>query len=714
MSLTYLDSLMIENPAFFKELSAQSLSADIADFVKVDVDALSAQSLSADFGKFRKIEVLEDTEDLSNRFYVSIDGKDSNVGTTPWSPLRTIKEACRRTHEALAAAGNYQRAASRTKYTIFVSTGDYAEENPIYVPPNTSIIGDNLRRVSVFPKYAMYDLFWCENSVYIWGFTFRGHNAPAAAACFPNLQSRTLSSIALSGLTVPNYSGIVEWRRPYIVTSPYIQGCSSITRMLTANRFSTTSQQLTSRTLVRNASAFVTNVDRLFDIFTSTLYNGVTSQYSITPNTTFNPAFTAVLANNTALIQDEAIAYIDTQLSASNRQWGMPFITNWNSTNRDKCKRDIGYVLDAIEMDIVNGNTNQTLSASREYLRADASGVRTAEQLAPTINTMEFVKKLVKDISLNPNVPLSASPLWTGCGIRVDGNLAEGFLRSFVMDSFTQFNEGGKGIHIINNGYAQLVSIFTICCTEGIHAESGGQCSINTSNCSFGLSGIVANGKSVTPVLTGTLTDIDATVLTLKDVRGTIVVPDSKYRNEGNAIGVDTRVLTTTPYNGMIFTIKGNPSVTQTGPNSFYVVRQGVVKLPDLGAPNPATNRFSFAITTRPTDGKIEELLGMTEQERYCEFYLRSLVTTSSHTMEYIGSGVLLEKAVPGLGGIANTDNESIAGDNGAVYFTSTNQAGNFRVGDGFTIIQETGIIEGDTFKRAILALVTPLVLSLE
>lgn len=706
---------MIENPAFFKELSAQSLSADIADFTQVDTVSLNTQTLTANFGKFEKIEITGDVDDLGNRFYVSLDGNDTNVGSTPWAPLRTIKEACRRTHEALiVAGGNYQRLASRVKFTIFVSTGDYAEENPIYVPPNTSIIGDNLRRVSVFPKYTMYDLFWCDTSVYIWGFTFRGHNTPAAAACFPNLQSRTLSSIALNNLSVPNYSGFVEWRKPYVVTSPYIQGCSSITRMLTANRFSTTNQVLTSETLVRNVSAFTKNVDNLFDIFTSTLYNGATSQFVITPNTTFNPAFTSVLTNNTTLIQDEAIAYIDAQLSASNRQWGMPFITNWNSTNRNKCKRDIGYVLEAIGMDITNGNTNQTLSASREYLREDASEVRTSEQLAPTINTMEFVKKLIKDISLNPNVPLSASPLWTGCGIRVDGSLAEGFLRSFVMDSFTQFNEGGKGIHIINNGYAQLVSIFTICCTEGIHAESGGQCSINTSNCSFGLSGIVANGKSSMPVLTGTLTNIDATVFTFKDVRGTFIVPDSKYRNEGNAIGVDTRVLTTSPYNGMIFTIKGDGSTTETGSDYFYVVRQDVIKLPDINVPTLVTDRFSFAITTRPTDNKINELLALTDQQRNCEFYLRSLITTSSHTMEYIGSGVLLEKAVPGLGGIANTENEAIAGDNGAVYFTSTNQAGNFRVGEGFTIIQETGIIEGDTFKRAILSLVTPLILSLE
>jgi hypothetical protein len=96
-----------------------------------------------------------------------------------------------------------------------------------------------------------------------------------------------------------------------------------------------------------------------------------------------------------------------------------------------------------------------------------------------------------------------------GGGVLVDGFKVEGPTRSMVMDSFTQFNEGGKGIHIINNGYAQLVSTFTICCTEGVMCETGGTCSINTSNCSFGLSGLVALGKSPGATLIGNLETAD-------------------------------------------------------------------------------------------------------------------------------------------------------------------------------------------------------------
>ena len=270
--------------------------------------------------------------------------------------------------------------------------------------------------------------------------------------------------------------------------------------------------------------------------------------------------------------------------------------------------------------------------------------------------------------------------------MRIDGSLAEGFLRSFVLDSYTQFNEGGKGIHIINNGYAQLVSIFTICCTEGIHAESGGSCSINTSNCSFGLSGIVATGKSPQPVLSGLL---------VGNPGGTREVRISQSTTQGTIInpGSISPTIANAPYNGLVFTIGGLSSINVIDGN------------PALSATNSGTN---YIINT------IDDVEETPSSGEVVNFYIRSTVTTSSHTFEYIGSGVTLASAVPALGGVGDFAKEAVFDDVGVVYFTSTNQAGNFRVGNEFTIVQETGTIEGDTFKRAILTLVTPLILSLE
>ena len=73
-----------------------------------------------------------------------------------------------------------------------------------------------------------------------------------------------------------------------------------------------------------------------------------------------------------------------------------------------------------------------------------------------------------------------------------------------------------------------------------------------------------------------------------------------------------------------------------------------------------------------------------------------------------------MSQAIPALGGVANPDYEGRGVNGGAVFFTSTNHLGNFKVGNDFTIVQETGTIEGRTFQRSILALVTPLTLALE
>ena len=98
-------------------------------------------------------------------------------------------------------------------------------------------------------------------------------------------------------------------------------------------------------------------------------------------------------------------------------------------------------------------------------------------------------------ISTSPYIQNSSSITTTGTGMRVDGNYVSG-LRSMVCDSYTNTNEGGIGIHMLNRGYTQLVSVFTICCDIAILAENGGFCSITNSNASFGRLGLLARGVS--------------------------------------------------------------------------------------------------------------------------------------------------------------------------------------------------------------------------
>jgi len=96
-------------------------------------------------------------------------------------------------------------------------------------------------------------------------------------------------------------------------------------------------------------------------------------------------------------------------------------------------------------------------------------------------------------ISTSPYVQNCTSMTTDGTGMRVDGDLALG-TKSMVVDAFTQYNQGGIGIHMLNNGYTQLVSVFTICCDKGFLCESGGFCSITNSNSSFGNYALYADG----------------------------------------------------------------------------------------------------------------------------------------------------------------------------------------------------------------------------
>ena len=211
----------------------------------------------------------------ANVLYVSKSGSDSNDGSSLSYAKLTIKSAI---------------AAANTGTTIFVKSGDYTEITPITVPEYVSIVGDNLRSVTVRPTTSTNDIFYVNNGVYISNMTFKDHQAPAAAISF-------------------NPDGSAG----AIFISPYIQNCTSMTT--------------------------------------------------------------------------------------------------------------------------------------------------------------------------------------DGTGMRVDGDFALG-TKSMMVDAFTQYNQGGIGVHILNSGYVSLVSVFTICCDKGVLCESGGTCSITNSNSSFGNYALYADGVS--------------------------------------------------------------------------------------------------------------------------------------------------------------------------------------------------------------------------
>ena len=123
----------------------------------------------------------------------------------------------------------------------------------------------------------------------------------------------------------------------------------------------------------------------------------------------------------------------------------------------------------------------------------------------------------------------------------------------------------------------------------------------------------------------------------------------------------------------------------------------------------------SFELTIAPPLNK------NAARDQKVDFHQRSLISASSHTFEFVGSGTNMFAAVPQNGGIPKKENEivfdsaeSLQPNFGLVYFTATDELGDFRIGGDLTINRESGTITGTTFDRSLFAVLTPYILALE
>ena len=142
--------------------------------------------------------------------------------------------------------------------------------------------------------------------------------------------------------------------------------------------------------------------------------------------------------------------------------------------------------------------------------------------------------------------------------------------------------------------------------------------------------------------------------------------------------------------------ISGNATGTATSLPTYYVVSSST---PVVGG-----------ITTVTFTENVPYAVGVGTT---VPFFRQSRILSSSHAFEYIGSGNTIGIAIPARGGVVIPENEIVNNEGGLVVFTSTDQAGNFKIGDGVTINQQDGSITGESYTRSLFANVTPLILAL-
>ena len=454
-----------------------------------------------------------------------------------------------------------------------------------------------------------------------------------------------------------------------------------------------------------------------------------------------------------------------------------------------------------------------------------------------------FDSNEVKYYDQSPYIRNCTNFIPNSIGMKIDGSYAIGLTKSMVTDSFTQYNQGGIGVSITNEGYAQLVSLFTICDDIAIYCGSGGACDLTNSNSSFGNYALVADGAG--PVkYTGIITaaaEENSSTFTLDLNTPTLGIQTASYDNISGIVTITTSTdhhlsvgmgvtisglqftctsgpgIVTYPSGnyGYIFNVRSTPSSTsfsayvgtstlphayQTGgtvkinvvrpfdgqvvyfENLYYTIDDIIVSAGGTGytgnalvtigdpavswgipatavaevvngsvvdvemvsngrgygstsptvtfsSPNVGINTATGTAKMVPTYYIIQSstpitagicTITLTDNVPYAvgvgttvPFFKQSRVLASGHSLEYIGTGVTIATSLPAAGGVPIQANEVDMRNGGLVVYTSTDQSGNFRIGEGVVINQQTGTISGTFYSKSLFSTMTPFILAL-
>jgi hypothetical protein len=398
---------------------------------------------------------------------------------------------------------------------------------------------------------------------------------------------------------------------------------------------------------------------------------------------------------------------------------------------------------------------NRTLDLFHVNNACGLSFMTFSNHLAPSY-AVSFPKKNNQGtagiISRSPYIQQCTSITTTGGGMLVDGAITEGF-KSMVLDSYTQYNQGGPGVKIINNGYAQLVSLFTISCSTGIECAAGGQCDLTNSNSSLGDFGLVADGIGETEIVATVLEDTPqgSTRVRVK-VPGTLkpyngqagyfgapyyTVQEIKVINKGAGYTSSPLITIEEPTGPLAIPARARAVIDNGSIESITILKGGtsyITTTPTIsiepptgpGAVPPALEVVMAPLYYRVVSSTDLEPDGSTTitlvtptlypVAKGSSFVLsrQSKVLASGHSFEYIGAGPNIRTALPIRNGIFIQQQEVEERRGGSVIFTSTDQSGNFRIGDGVIIDQASGTIGGVSFSRGLFAQITPLILALQ
>jgi hypothetical protein len=690
----------------------------------------------------RIVEVGAGTTTFAGKtLFVTENGNDDNDGLNEGNAKATIKSAV-----AAASEGD----------TVKVFPGTYVENNPINLPDNVSVEGTELRRCVVTPQNGGQDLFYVSQGCHLTDLSFVGAAATNNSAA---VSFRPLAGVSsdrffdAARLIRENIEFIEDETIGYLESTDYQNPAIS----------------------VDNAS-FRTNINHAMRSTCHDITRGGNSKSIGAGQSYFtgDSLTSGIGATHIAALEySVGIARSCINNIGFSKTSGGNYQTNYTqvkdlSIQTDGASYDIGNcanVLSAVTVcvGIVTG-----------IIQNGINGVAAATGFTTNFpGNSGAINSGILDASLSPlqgTGIITKGPYIRNCtnfipdsiGARIDGFNADegdqinriGVQGSFNVDSYTQYNQGGIGVSVSNGAYCQLVSLFTICNDIAVSASGGGQLDLTNSNSSFGTQGLIAFGRAdetskcidrYTGIVTSTAAVSQSQIVVSgvgsnRPYDGQAIFFDRKYNvvrkidiTNGGSGYTSAPTVTVAAPTGPGVAVRSTASatvengvvtaVTMLSNGSQYEVVPAVTFSGGGGADAAATAvldpiYYEVGEATEPSAGistltLVQNLNNEVGVGSTAFFARQSLQIVSSHSFQYIGAGNTIELAYPSQGGVVIQDNEVIETDGARVVYTSTDQSGNFRIGDGVEINQSTGTISGSIYVKSLFSQVTPFILAL-
>ena len=334
-------------------------------------------------------------------------------------------------------------------------------------------------------------------------------------------------------------------------------------------------------------------------------------------------------------------------------------------------------------------------------------------------------------VCLNTNSPIAnKSPYVIECsaigqgaiGALVDGSAHSSGNKSMLFHGYTIISDDGVGFWIKDGGKAEIVSCFTYYCYFGYATSGGGFIRALNGNNSYGTWGAVSRGYDASEAyISGTVLgsqlnfalssgnpsvgdtvedDVSGATATVTNVQ--LSANKVYVKNVSGSFGVT---------NGLTFSLGGTETATGSVSGAGLEDQKGYVLIADQfdGEPKPgmsvqiAGDSIAYVIqsVSGTWTGTSSELVLVLAQEKVSgsadgtSIHLRqaySQIRLTGHDFLNIGTGGIVSTNYPGTPTTppaqGNETNEVFPG---RVYYVSTDQDGNFRVGEYFRIDQATG-----------------------